>query len=155
MPAGYWKGFKPDLISKDLGSQGGHAGYRAILWTSTSPGTFNAGSVIPFAEENDWPFIDSTRFTSDDMRSWFHGSQAVFPLGFDGLHSDPEDVDTHRCFPRWFDGDVVVYKFKTPWMTVEEENWQDAYGYAMINADGRSMALYHLWGDRANLVVPQ
>jgi hypothetical protein len=88
------------------------------------------------------------------MRSWFFRGSAVFPLGFDGLHSDTEEVDTHGCFPRWFDSTVVVYKFKTPWMTVEDEIWNDAYGYVMISADGQSMALYHLWGDRANLVLP-
>ena len=154
MPGGYWREFKPEFIAKDYGDQGGHAGYRAILWSSNSPGTFTASGVIQFAEENDWPFLDSNRYSIEHMCSWFYNGTAVFPLGFDGLDASTEGADTYRCFPRWPNSAVVVYKFKTPWMTVEEEDWKDAYGYAVVSSNGQNMALYHLWGDRANLVVP-
>ncbi|MBX2972909.1 MAG: hypothetical protein KF797_07395 [Flavobacteriales bacterium] len=155
MPAGFWQGYEPALLALEVGDQGGHAGYRAILWKSDHPGTFHPSSVITFASENDWPFLDSTRYSSTDVRSWTYDGTAVFPLDFDGFNTAINGADTYRCFPRWFDTDAVVCRFKTPWLTVEDEDWKDAYGYAMISSNGQYMALYHLWGDRANLTLPR
>lgn len=154
MPAGYWEGFKSAAIATVQSDQGGHAGYRAIHWIANENDFFTADEVIAFAQENDWPLIDSTAYSAASIQCWAYAGQPIFPLGFNGFDPRAGGEESYRCFPRWINTDLVIYKFKTPWLTVVEGEWQDAMGYAVISADSRQMALYHLWGDKANLVLP-
>jgi hypothetical protein len=73
----------------------------------------------------------------------------VFPLsstGFSNIHSyNSQFAD----FPRWFGGELTVYRFKTGWVLIDpggdssiEEN-----GFVVIKDDGTQMAIYHLWGE--------
>jgi|SRR5579875_2928516 len=148
-PAGFWKNFKKDLLVKNISDQGPYGGHRAIHWKSDKTNSFTSNDALDFARKNGWTLIDSSAFNSDQTNKWTYNNKAIFPLTNTGF-SDTQLNDAHLTdFPRWFGGQVSVYKFKTGWVTMEpgtdssiEEN-----GFVVINRDGTEMAVYHLWGE--------
>jgi hypothetical protein len=50
-------------------------------------------------------------------------------------------------FPRRIDSAATVLAFETGWIFFDEhDRVLDVNGYAMVTADGRELAVYHLWG---------
>jgi len=78
-----------------------------------------------------------------------YNNKEVFPLTSTGF-SDTLLNDSHLTdFPRWFGGQVKVYKFKTGWVAIEPgtDNTIEENGFVIINSDKREIAVYHLWGE--------
>ena len=147
-PASFWKNYKKDLLLKNISDQGPAGGHRALYWKSDKANNFNATNVLDFARKNDWTLIDSSHFNDDQTNKWTYNNIAVFPLTSIGF-SDTLLNDAHLTdFPRWFGGQVVVYTFKTGWVTIEPgtDNSMEQNGFIVINNNGREMAVYHLWG---------
>ena len=148
-PAGFWKNYKSELLVKNISDQGPYGGHRAIYWKSKIQKTFTSCDVLEFARRNGWTLIDSSKFSEDQTTQWTYNNQAVFPLtsiGFSVRHLNDADL---ADFPRWFGGQVIVYKFTTGWLTIEPgtDNSTDENGFAVISSDGVQMAVYHLWGE--------
>ena len=148
-PAAFWRDYKKDLREKNISDQGPYGGHRAIYWKSNKENPFNSNDVLDFAGKNGWTFIDSLAFNSEQTSKWTYNNRAVFPLtsvGFsDALLNDANLTD----FPRWFGGQVSVYKFKTGWIIIEpgKNNSIEENGFVVINDNGTQMAVYHLWGE--------
>jgi hypothetical protein len=85
------------------------------------------------------------------LGDWIGSSrEPVFPLVY------PSDSPTHAVhhsgadqFPRHITGDLVVLKFNTKWVREDAgtSEMSPAFGYAVVSADGRQLAVYHLWGN--------
>ena len=148
-PAGFWKNYNKELLLKNISDQGPYGGYRAIYWKSEKANKFTSVHVLDFAKKNGWTLVDSSQFNSDQTNKWTYNSKSIFPLTSKGF-SDTEENNTQlEYFPRWFGGQIKVFKFKTGWVTIEpgtdssiEEN-----GFVIINRDKTQMAVYHLWGE--------
>lgn len=148
-PAGFWKNYKNDLLVKNISDQGPNGGHRAIYWKSDEANLFTSSNVLDFARKNGWTLVDSLEFNSDHTNKWTYNNKAVFPLTSTGF-SDTHLNDAHLTdFPRWFGGQVSVYKFKTGWVTIEPgtDNSIEENGFVVISSDGTEMAVYHLWGE--------
>jgi hypothetical protein len=148
-PAGFWKNYKKDLLLKNISDQGPYGGHRAIYWKSDKTNTFTSAHVLDFAKKNGWALVDSSSYNSDQTNKWTYNNKAVFPLTSTRF-SDAHWNDAHLTdFPRWFGGQVKVYKFKTGWVTIEPgtDNSIEENGFAVISSDGTEMAVYHLWGE--------
>lgn len=148
-PAGFWKNFKKDLLVKNISDEGPYGGHRAIYWKSDNANSFTSKNVLDFARNNGWTIVDSSSFNNDQTNKWTYNNKAVFPLTNTGF-SDTQLNDAHLTdFPRWFGGQVSVYKFKTGWVRIEPgtDNSIEENGFVVINRDGTKMAVYHLWGE--------
>jgi hypothetical protein len=148
-PAGFWKYYSNDLLVKNISDQGPYGGHTAVHWKSNKTNAFSSTNILDFAKKNGWTLVDSSDFNDDHVNKWTYNNKAVFPLtssGFSETHlNDPHLTD----FPRWFEGQVTVYKFKTGWVTIEPDtdNSIEENGFVVINNDGTEMAVYHLWGE--------
>ncbi len=148
-PAGFWKNYKSDLLVKNISDQGPYGGHRAIYWKSNKANTFISANVLEFAKKNGWTLVDSSGFNDDHTNKWTYNNKAVFPLTSTGF-SDTLLNDAHLTdFPRWFGGQLTVYKFKTGWVTIERgtDNSIEENGFVLISNDKSQMAIYHLWGE--------
>ena len=148
-PAGFWKSYKTDFLEKNISDQGPYGGHRAIYWKSNTKDIFTSAHVLDFAKKNGWTLVDSSGHNSDQTNKWTYDNKAVFPLTSKGFSDTIENNTQLEHFPRWFGGQVTVFKFRTGWVTIEpgtdksiEEN-----GFVVINSDGTQMAVYHLWGE--------
>lgn len=149
-PAGFWINYKKELLETNISYQGPYGGHRAIYWKSAKSNAFISNSVLDFATQNGWTVVDNSMFSSDQTSKWTDNyKQPVFPLSHTGLSDTAKNISTYQHFPRWFGGQVSVYKFKTGWVTIEpgtnksvEEN-----GFVVIDSDRTQMAVYHLWGE--------
>ena len=148
-PSGFWKNYKTDLLVKNISDQGPNGGHRADHWKSEKPFSFDAKNVLDFATKNGWTLTDSSEFDQNQTRNWVYNNTEIFPLTSTGFDDKMKNDQTYNYFPRWFEGQIKLYKFKTGWVTIEpgtnrtiEEN-----GFVVINQDKSELAVYHLWGD--------
>ena len=148
-PAGFWKDYKKDLLVKNISDQGPYGGHRAIYWKSDDADTFTSAHILDFAKKNGWTFVDSSEYNGDQTSKWMYNNKAVFPLTSTGLSDTLESNTQLEHFPRWFGGQIKMFKFKTGWVTIEPgtDNSIDENGFVVINSDGTQMAVYHLWGE--------
>lgn len=148
-PAGFWKTYKKDLLVKNISDQGPYGGHRAVYWKSDKANSFTSNNVLEFARKNGWTLVDSSAFNSDQTNKWTYNNQAIFPLTSTGFSDTIENNTQLEYFPRWFDGQITVFKFKTGWVTIEPgtDNSMEENGFVVINRDGTEMVVYHLWGE--------
>jgi hypothetical protein len=148
-PAGFWQNFKEDLLVKNISDQGPYGGHRAVYWRSDKEQSFNSNETIKFAKMHGWTFVDSSSYDGTQTSKWMYQDQAVFPLTSTGFFDTVMNNSQLSYFPRWFDGHVEVYKFKTGWVTIEPgtDNAIEENGFVVINSDCKQMAVYHLWGE--------
>ena len=148
-PTGFWKNYKAELLEKNISDQGPYGGHRAVYWKAEKPLTFDTKNILEFATKNGWTLIDSSEFSNDQTNKWTYDNEKVFPLTSIGF-SDTLLNDAHlKDFPRWFGGQLKLYKFKTGWVTIEpgtdksiEEN-----GFVLLSQNKSELAVYHLWGE--------
>jgi hypothetical protein len=148
-PAGFWKSYKKDFLEKNISDQGPHGGHRAIYWKSGRTNTFTSTDVIEFAKKNDWTLVDSLTFNAEQTTKWMYNNKAVFPLTSTGFSDTIENNTQLEHFPRWFGGQITVFKFRTGWVTIEPgtDNSIEENGFVVLNSDRTQMAVYHLWGE--------
>jgi len=148
-PAGFWKNYKSNFIVKNISDQGPYGGYRVIYWKATETENFNSKNVIDFANKNGWTLVDSSEFNQEQTNKWTYDNKPIFPLTFKGFSDTSLNDNILDDFPRWFGGQIKVYKFKTGWTTVEPGtgNTIEDNGFVVLNNDRTEMAVYHLWGD--------
>lgn len=145
-PAGFWQGYEKEYLKVNLSSQGVRGGYRAMYWKGES-NTFRLVDVLQFADEQGWSFADSRSFSSELVDAWTYSDKPVFPLSHEGFWITPST--TYLCFPRWIEGNLRVYSFRTGWVTFQPgtDEYIEDNGFVIVNADGSEMAVYHLWGE--------
>jgi len=104
---------------------------------------------LNFSKKNGWTLVDSSEYNSDRTSKWIYSDKAVFPLTSTGFSDTVENNTQLEHFPRWFGGQLKVYKFKTGWVTIEPgtDNSIEENGFVLINSDETEMAVYHLWGE--------
>jgi hypothetical protein len=148
-PAGFWKSYRKNLLVKNISDQGPKGGYSAIYWKTDRGNTFSSRDFLEFAKENGWTLIDSSAFSQAQTDKWTYDNRSVFPLTSTGFSDTVLNDEELKHFPRWFGGQLNVYKFKTGWVTIEPgtDNSIEENGFVVINGDKTEMAIYHLWGD--------
>lgn len=137
------------MLVKNISDQGPYGGHIAIYWKSDKTNTFTSTKVLTFANKNGWTLVDSSVFNADQTNKWAYNDRAVFPLTSTGFSDTVKNTSELEYFPRWFGGQVQVYKFKTSWVTIEPgtDNSIEENGFVVINSDKKEMAVYHLWGE--------
>jgi hypothetical protein len=120
-----------------------------MYWRSKRTYLFDSRKVIEFATENGWTLVDSMRFCKEQTSKWEYSGLPVFPLTFKGFSNMSLRDGISSEFPRWFDGNLAVYRFKTGWVIVEPNSGDvtDVNGFAVLSEDRTKLAIYHLWGD--------
>jgi hypothetical protein len=148
-PAGFLKNYKSSLLVKKISDQGPNGGLRAVYWKADNAETFNSNNVLDFAKENGWTLVDSSEFNQAQTSKWTYNSKAVFPLTSTGFSDTALNDSQLEYFPRWFGGQIKVYKFKTGWITIQPgtDNSIEENGFVVSNGDRTEMAVYHLWGE--------
>jgi hypothetical protein len=148
-PTGFWKNYKTDLLVKIISDQGPYGGHRAVHWKSEMPLTFDTKKVLDFAAKNGWTLTDSSAFDQNQTKKWTYNNKEIFPLSSRGFNDTIKNISTYSYFPRWFGGQLKVYKFKTGWMTIEPgtDNSIEENGFVLLNQDKSELAVYHLWGE--------
>jgi hypothetical protein len=148
-PAGFWKNYQKKFLVKNISDQGPYGGHRAIYWKVDKPNSFISSSVLDFAIKNGWTLVDSSEFNQEQTYKWTYTNNPIFPLSHKGFTGIATNNSVYQYFPRWFDGQIKVYKFKTGWVAIEpgtdssiEEN-----GFVLINKINNEIAVYHLWGE--------
>ncbi len=149
IPAGFWKNYKTDLLAKNISDQGPYGGHRAIYWKSKKPSTFDTKNILDFASKNGWELTDSVEFSQNQTMKWTYDNKEIFPLSSSGFSDTIKSTSTYRYFPRWFGGQLKIYKFKTGWMTIEPgtDNSIEENGFVLLSNDKSELAVYHLWGE--------
>ena len=149
-PTGFWNEYKKDLQVEHLNSQGPWGGHRTIFWKNPTPGTFKLNEIIDFAEDNGWTLIDSSKHTTDEIKSWSYSNNPIFPLTYIGFnHSEKKITATYENFPRWTSTDILVLHFKTGWVSIQpgSDETNEINGFITLNNNNTEMTLYHLWGE--------
>jgi hypothetical protein len=148
-PACFWKKFDARFLINNISDQGPYGGHRAMYWKTDRANYFNSVDVLLFAQRNGWTFLDSSNFSQEQTRRWIYNGKRVFPLTSTGF-SDSVLDDAHLTdFPRWFGGQVSIYKFKTGWITIKHgtDDFVEENGFVVIKHNKAEMAVYHLWGE--------
>lgn len=148
-PVGFWKGFKSSLLVKYISDQGPYGGHSAIYWKCDRADAFTLNDILEFAKKEGWTLVDRSVFCADQTNKWTYIDKAVFPLTSSGFSDTVEHNTQLEHFPRWFGGQIEVYKFKTGWVTIEPgtDNSIEVNGFVVRNSDRTEMAVYHLWGE--------
>ena len=148
-PAEFWKEYETNLLLKNVNDQGPYGGHRSMYWKSKRAYFFDSKNTLDFAKKNGWTLVDSLTFTREQADKWKYLGKPVFPLTHKGFSDTSLQNATLEDFPRWFGGNLTVYRFRTGWVTIDpgttssiEEN-----GFILINDDKRELAVYHLWGE--------
>jgi hypothetical protein len=149
LPAGFWKNYHPKSIVKKLSDQGPRGGHRAVYWKNERKNFFSSTEIIDFAFKNGWTFMDSIEINAIQTGQWIYDNKPVFPLSYSGFNDTALNTSTYNHFPRWFGGNVKIYKFKTGWITIEPgtDNSNEVNGFVLLNENKNEMAIYHLWGE--------
>jgi len=147
IPAGFWNNFEQDLLLENIGSQGPWGGHRAMYWKTTKLNYFKASKVIAFAKKHGWELVDNESFNENELKSWVHNKELIFPLSSNGFSTVING--NYADFPRWINSDLIVYKFKTGWITIYQgtDDSIEENGFIVINNNGTEMSVYHLWGE--------
>jgi hypothetical protein len=148
-PSGFWKNYKTEFLQKSISGQGPYGGHRAMHWKADKTNTFSSSNILDFSKKNGWTLVDSSEFTQEQTNKWIYNNKTVFPLASTGF-CDTSLNDAHlQDFPRWFGGQIKVYKFKTGWVTIEPgtDNSIEENGFVLMSNDKKEMAVYHLWGE--------
>ena len=148
-PAGFWKNYRGNFIVKNISDQGPNGGHRVIYWKANETEIFNSKNVLEFANKNGWTLVDSAEFNQEQTNKWTYNNEPIFPLTFKGFSDTTLNDAVLNDFPRWFGGQIKIYKFKTGWTTVEPGtgNTIEDNGFVVLNNSRTEMAVYHLWGD--------
>lgn len=148
-PAGVWKSFQTDLMVDNVSDQGPYGGHQSLFWKSAKQDAFTSTKVLDFASKNSWTFIDSFKCSQEQTSKWIYNGEPVFPLTNNGLSNNDINNSQVAKFPRRFDGEITILRFKTGWITVEPgtDSSNEETGYALINNNGTELAVYHLWGE--------
>lgn len=148
MPAGFWTKFETDLINEDKSDQGPWGGNRAIYWLADN-GDFNIEKINDFAAKNGWTLIDSSEYTTNDLKEWFDNKKPIFPLILTGFEPVKKDSSSFKDFPRWITKELTVYRFKTDWIVVYPgtDDATTENGFVILSKDRKEMTVYHLWGE--------
>jgi len=148
-PAGFWKNYKTDFLEKNISDQGPYGGHRAVYWKSEKPLTFDTKNILDFATKNGWTLTDSSEFDQSQTIKWTYENKEIFPLSSTGFNDTIKSISTYNSFPRWFGGQLKLYKFKTGWVTIEPgtDNSIEENGFVLLNKDKSEFAVYHLWGE--------
>jgi hypothetical protein len=148
-PAGFWSNFSSHLLLKNITDQGPYGGHRAMYWKADRKNSFRSGNVIDFATKNGWTLVDSIEFTQAQTSKWIYMKTPIFPLTSKGFSDTALNDAMLADFPRWFDGQIKVYRFKTGWVAIEPgtDNSTEENGFVVINKDRNQLAVYHLWGE--------
>jgi hypothetical protein len=147
-PASFWNKYYSHLLVEEINDQGPYGGHRAIYWKGDKENVFSATNVIAFANKNGWKLVDSSRFTGEQSNKWVYGDKPIFPLSHTGFSDSIKNNSTYQYFPRWFRGEVKLYKFKTGWVAIEpgSDNSNEENGFVLLSKDKNEMIIYHLWG---------
>lgn len=148
-PTGFWKNYKTDFLVKNISDQGPYGGHRAIYWKSEKPLIFDTKNILDFAVKNGWTLTDSSEFNQNQTMKWTYNNKEIFPLSSTGFDDNSKGTSTYGYFPRWFGGQLKLYKFNTGWMTIEPgtDNSIEENGFVLLNQDKSELAVYHLWGE--------
>jgi len=147
-PSGFWKNYKTNILVTNISDQGPYGGHRAIYWKSESS-FFDTKSILDFATKNGWTLTDSLEFDQDQTKKWTYDNKKIFPLSSTGFDETAKSISTYNYFPRWFGGQLKIYKFKTGWVTIEPgtDNSIEENGFVILSQDKSELAVYHLWGE--------
>lgn len=120
-----------------------------MYWKASGEDQFIASDIIAFAQKNDWLFVDSAVYTANQTSGWTYNSEPIVPLSHKGFADSASNISTYIKFPRWFDGDIKLYRFKTGWLAIEPgtDDGIEENGLVLLNRDNTKMAVYHLWGE--------
>ena len=120
-----------------------------MYWKADKTNIISSKTVLEFAIKNGWTFVDSAEFNQDQTNKWIYYNEPIFPLTSKGFSDTILNDAIFKNFPRWFDGQLKIYKFKTGWVTIEPgtDNSTEENGFVLIKEDKKEMAVYHLWGD--------
>ena len=148
-PTGFWKNYKTDLLVKNFSDQGPFGGHRAVYWKSENLLRFDTKNILDFATKNGWTLTDSSEFDQNHTVKWIYNNKEIFPLSSTGFNDTIKSISTYNYFPRWFGGQLKLYKFKTGWETIEPgtDNSIEENGFVLLNQDKSELAVYHLWGE--------
>lgn len=137
------------MLEKNISDQGPYGGHRAMHWKSDKPNTFSSNNALDFADKNGWTVVDSSEVHEEQTNTWTYNRQAIFPLTSIGFSDTVLNNTQLEHFPRWFGGQIKLYRFKTGWVTIEPgtDNSIEENGFVLINNDRTEMAVYHLWGE--------
>ena len=148
-PTGFWKNYKANFLVNNISDQGAYGGHRAVYWKTEKTLTFDTKNILDFAAINGWTFTDSLEFDQNQTIKWKYDNKEIFPLSSTGFNDTLKSISTYNYFPRWFGGQLKLYKFKTGWVTIEPgtDNSIDENGFVLLNQDKSELAVYHLWGE--------
>ena len=120
-PAGFWNNFNSRFIKNNLSDQGPYGGHRAIYWDIENSSTLNAEDFVEFAIKKGWTLIDSADYDSVQTSQWIYDNKQIFPISNFVFDDEKKGLSIHKYLPRWFDGRLKLYRFKTGWITIEPE----------------------------------
>ncbi len=144
VPAGFWKGYRSNLIIKQESDQGPWGGHRWICWDSPNSGTFSESDAKQFALDHGWKFLVRVEVPANALtRPTDTQPQAVSSLFHPGYDQARQD------FPAYITGESVVLTFDSGWRREDPgtNETSTAVGYLQLSRDGRKMLVYHLWGN--------
>jgi hypothetical protein len=143
-PAGFWLGFRKDLMVKSISDQRPYGGKREIFWKANRDHKFSSQEFIAFATKNGWHLMDSLFIPFRSLKKWTNNN--TFPFTYSQF-SDSTVVEVG--FPIWIETDVELYRFNTGWIAIEPGNTKDTKknGYLVLSSDRSAVAVYHLWGE--------
>ncbi|WP_157541618.1 hypothetical protein [Hymenobacter aerophilus] len=149
IPTGFWENYETNFLVNNISDQGPYGGHRAVYWKSQKPLTFDTKNILDFATKNGWTLVDSSGFSNEQTNKWIYDNEKIFPLTNIGFSDTLLNDERLKDFPRWFGGQVKLYKFKTGWVTIEPgtDNSIEENGFILLNQDKSEMAVYHLWGE--------
>lgn len=147
---GFWDQYQRAYAIFKEYNQGPWGGHTAIQWEHKDSAYFTCKNAIEFAQKHEWVLIDSARYPAVVVQKWVYDRKAIFPLsnsGFDPAMQEPST--TFSNFPRNIESEVCVYAFSSGWLSIKPgtDETEERNGFILISADGKKMAVYHLWGE--------
>lgn len=129
-PAGFWEKYRSEAIASQYSDQGPWGGERWVVWRADAPGAFTFRDARSFAETNGWKLRSARRYDT----------HSPFPL---------TDQSSERRAPRFLPRPSTVGVFETAWVREDPgtNEASPAFGYVQVSDDGRTMYVYHFWGN--------
>ncbi len=148
-PAGFWKNYRQTFLKENISNQGPYGGSRSLHWKSEKAYSFSSIRIIDFAKDNGWEFTDSSTIDIAQTTKWLDGEKEIFPMTSIDLTNANTNIYIYHNFPRWFGGNIKLYKFKTGWLRFEPgtDNSTEENGFVLISEDYSEFAVYHFWGE--------